>query len=67
VHDILVDGEKIATETMFYHPTETFDITYALPDALVKGKSTVTVRFQAAQGASTGGVLDVRTVKTPGR
>jgi hypothetical protein len=67
VHDVLVDGEKVATETMYYHPTETFDITYALPDALVKGKSTVTVRFQAAQGASTGGVLDVRTVKIPGR
>jgi DUF1680 family protein len=63
VHDVLVDGEKIATETMYYHPTETFDITYALPEALVKGKPSITVRFQAAQGASTGGVLDVRTVR----
>jgi len=67
VHEILVDGEKIATETIYYHPTETFDITYALPEALLKGKSSITVRFQAAQGASTGGVLDVRTVRTPAR
>jgi DUF1680 family protein len=67
VHDVVVDGEKIATETMYYHPTETFDITYALPEALLKGKSRITVKFQAAPGASTGGVLDVRTVKAPSR
>jgi hypothetical protein len=67
VHDILVDGQKIATETMYYHPTETFDITYALPEELVRGKSTITVKFQAAPGASTGGVLDVRTVRMPAR
>ena len=67
VHDIYVDGERIASETMYYHPTETFDVTYALPEALVKGKSSITVKFQAAPGASTGGVLDVRTVKTPAR
>jgi hypothetical protein len=67
VHDILVDGEKIATETMYYHPTETFDISYALPEALTRNKSRITVKFQAAPGASTGGVLDVRTVKAPAR
>ena len=66
-HDVLVDGEKIATETMSYHPTETFDIAYALPEALVKGKSGITVMFRAATGASTGGVLDVRTVRMPAR
>jgi len=63
VHDILIDGEKIATETMFYHPTEAFDITYAVPATLIADKTRVTVKFQAAPGASTGGVLDVRTVR----
>jgi hypothetical protein len=63
VHDILIDGEKIATETMFYHPTETFDITYAVPATLLANKTRITVKFQAAPGASTGGVLDVRTVR----
>ena len=52
---------------MSYHPTETFDIAYALPEALVKGKSGITVMFRAATGASTGGVLDVRTVRMPAR
>jgi len=66
VHDILIDGEKIATETMYYHPTETFDISYAVPATLLTNKTRITVRFQAAPGASTGGVLDVRTVKMPG-
>jgi hypothetical protein len=63
VHDILIDGEKIATETMFYHPTETFDISYAVPATLLANKTRITVKFQAATGASTGGVLDVRTVR----
>jgi DUF1680 family protein len=67
VHDILIDGEKIATETMYYHPTETFDITYAVPATLLASKTRITVKFQAAPGASTGGVLDVRTVRTPAR
>jgi hypothetical protein len=62
-HDILIDGEKIATETMYDHPTETFDITYAVPATLLANKTRVTVTFQAAPGASTGGVLDVRTVR----
>jgi hypothetical protein len=66
-HDILVEGEKLATETMYYHPTEIFDISYALPEALLKGKSRVTVTFRAAPGSSTGGVLDVRTVKPTAR
>ena len=65
VHDILIDGEKIATETMYYHPTETFDITYALPATILANKTRITVKFQAAAGASTGGVLDVRTVRMP--
>jgi hypothetical protein len=67
VHDILVDGERVATETMYYHPTETFDVTYALPEALVKGRSSITVKFQAAPGASTGGVLEVRIIRMPTR
>jgi hypothetical protein len=50
---------------MYYHPTETFDISYAVPATLLANKTRITVKFQAAPGASTGGVLDVRTVKMP--
>jgi len=61
--DVLVDGEKIATETLEYHPTEQLDREYAVPEALTRGKSAITVRFQA-QGENTtaGALIDVRTI-----
>ncbi len=61
--DVLVDGQKVATETMAYHPAESFDVEYPLPEDLTQGKDRVTVRFQAAAGASTAGVLEVRMVQ----
>jgi hypothetical protein len=61
------DGEKIAIETIYYHPTEMFDISDAVPAALLGNKTRITAKFQAAPGASTGGVLDVRTVRMPAR
>jgi len=60
-------AEVAAPETMYHDPTEVFDITYAMPEGLLKGRSRVAMKFQAAAGASTGGVFDVRTVKTPAR
>jgi len=62
VFDILVDGEKIATENLPYHPTEFLDYEYALPAALTAGKSAVTVRFQSQADGSTAAVFDVRIV-----
>jgi hypothetical protein len=61
VFDILVDGQKIATETLAYHPTELLDIEYPIPAALTKGKTRVTVRFQPQKDASTATVLEIRT------
>jgi DUF1680 family protein len=66
VFDILVDGEKIATETLEYHPTELLDKEYQVPEAVTRGKSKVTVRFQSQGNARTGGVVEVRAVQ-PGR
>ena len=63
--DVLVDGEKIASESLAYHPTELFDVEYALPERLTRGKERVTVRFQAAVDAATGGVFEVRTLQAP--
>jgi len=61
--DVLVDGEKIATETLEYHPTEQLDREYAIPETLTRGKSAITVRFQAQGDNSTAGALiDLRTV-----
>ena len=64
VFDILVDGERLKTESLPYHPTELFDNEYTLPRALTRGKGRVTVKFQAADAdAWAGGVLEIRTVR----
>ena len=62
VFDILIDGEKVATETLEYHPTEQLDKEYAIPESLTRGKERVTVKFQAHDGTTAGAVIDVRTV-----
>jgi len=61
--DILVDGEKLATERLTAsHPGVYFDQSYPLPAALTKGKQKVTLRLQ---GSNTwvGGVFGVRLMK----
>ncbi len=62
--DILVNGQKIATQTLNNNkPNEFFDATYPIPAELTQGKSKVTVRFQAQPGAMAGGVFGVRLLK----
>jgi hypothetical protein len=63
VFDVLVDNAKVATQTMEYHPTESFDIEYPLPETFTKGKSSITVKFQAQPQAMAGSVLDVRVIQ----
>jgi DUF1680 family protein len=64
--DILVNNEKIATQSLNRDKPEKFwDKTYPLPDTLTKGKSKVTVKFQAHPGNYAGGVFGVRVVKRP--
>jgi len=64
--DILVDGQKVATENLEYHPTELLDKEYAVPETLTRGKTQVTVRFVPQPNARTGGVVELRSVQ-PGR
>jgi DUF1680 family protein len=62
--DILVDGQKIATQTLNNnHPGEFFDQTYPIPAELIAGKGHVTIRFQAHPGMMAGGVFDLRMLK----
>jgi hypothetical protein len=63
VFDIVIDGEKIATETLAYHPTELFDVEYAIPDTLTKGKTHVTVKFQPQPESATAAIFDVRIIR----
>jgi hypothetical protein len=60
VFDILVNGEKIATQRLNQNaPGKFFDETYSIPARLTEGRSELTVRFQAHPGAMAGGVFGV--------
>lgn len=63
--DILVDGEWLATESWEGGKTGYFyDQEYRLPEAMVKGKSRITVRVEANHKRTAGRVFGVRVVKT---
>jgi DUF1680 family protein len=62
--DILVDGEKIATEDLNKYKESRFhDIQYRIPTNLTNGKSTITVTFQAKANNQAGPVFGIRLVK----
>lgn len=62
--DILVDGEKIATEDINkYKESKFYDITYRVPSKLIAGKTAVKVTFQARPGNQAGPLYGVRLVK----
>ena len=65
VFDILVDGQKIATQRLENNkPDQFYDEVYRLPADLLKGKQAITVKFQAQPGAWAGGVFGARVMKT---
>jgi uncharacterized protein len=61
--DVLVDDEKIATQTLEIHPGELFDFEYPLPEQLTRGKQRITVKFQSRPNAMAGSVFDVRVAQ----
>jgi DUF1680 family protein len=62
--DVLIDGEKVATQTLHTNkPGAFFDETYAVPASVTKGKSKVTILFQAHPGDMAGGLFGLRTVR----
>jgi len=64
VFDILVDDAKIATERLENNrPGEFYDAVYPLGESFPKGKSKITVKFQAHPDAWAGGVFGVRILK----
>ena len=64
VFDILIDGAKVATQTLERNkPDEFFDVVYALPRELTAGKETVRVRLQAHSGTIAGGLFGCRMVR----
>ena len=58
VFDILIDGSRIATQTLAHNrPNEFFDIEYAIPPTVTKGKERVTVKFAGRPGRMAGGLF----------
>lgn len=62
--DILIDGVKIAAQTLHNDkPGKFFEVTYAIPEELTRGKSKITVRFQALPSNTAGGFFGLRVVR----
>jgi uncharacterized protein len=62
--DILVDGEKIATQHLAENqPGEFFDVEYTIPESLTRGKQRVTVRFHAGPNESAGALFGLRLLR----
>jgi hypothetical protein len=65
--DILVDGKKVGEQARERRTPEQdirfFDVEYALPAELVRGKQKVTVRFEARGGAEIGTVFGIRMIR----
>jgi hypothetical protein len=56
--DILIDDTKIATQRLENNqPGQFFDVSYAIPKELSRGKEKVTVKFQAHPNNSAGGLF----------
>jgi DUF1680 family protein len=66
IFDILVDGEKVATQRLRQNaPDRFFDQRYPIPEALTTGRDRIHVRFQAHPEAWAGGVFGVRLLAEP--
>ncbi len=62
--DVLVNGTKIATQTLQNDdPTHFFTVTYVIPPALLTKGDTVRVEFRAASGKVAGGLFGVALLK----
>jgi len=61
--DVLVDGEKVATQTLEVAPSGLFDFEYKLPEQLTRGKQRITVKFQSLPNSGTGSVFNVRIIQ----
>lgn len=62
--DILVDGAKVATQKLQQDkPGTFFDVSYAVPGQLTRGKKSVTVKFQAQPGKMAGGLFELLVLK----
>lgn len=64
--DILIDGQKIATECLMNkHPLTFYEEIYKIPADMTDGKEKVTVRFQSHPGKKAGAVFALKVTTEP--
>ncbi len=65
--DIYIDDEKLVTEdnTGRWNQSRFQEVTYEIPDAMVKDKTHIRVKFQALPGNTAGAVYYIRLLKKP--
>ena len=62
--EVQVDGRRVAGEALrLTSPHRFFDVEYPLPQELVRGRSKVTVRFQAKEGSQIATVFALRMIR----
>jgi DUF1680 family protein len=62
--ELRADGELLTEQSVEKSsPSRLFDVEYKLPEEVVKGKKTVTIKFQATRGNEIGAVCGVRIVR----
>jgi hypothetical protein len=63
--DIYIDNEKLITEnnTNTWNQSKFQNVLYSSPSAMLKGKSKVSVKFQALPGSTAGAVYYIRLVR----
>ncbi|MCP9753474.1 glycoside hydrolase family 127 protein [Ferruginibacter sp. HRS2-29] len=63
--DIYIDDQKLVTEdnSNKWNQSKFQNVTYAIPDSMIKGKEKVRVKFQAVAGNTAGAVYYIRLIK----
>jgi uncharacterized protein len=63
--DIYIDDTKLVTEDISnkWNQQQFKEVEYAIPEALIKGKAAVRVKFQAQQGNTAGAIYYIRLVR----
>jgi len=63
--DIYIDDQKLVTEdnTGRWNQSKFFDISYAIPDSMLKGKEHIRIKFQALKDNTAGSIYYLRLVK----
>ena len=65
IFDIMIDDAKLATQQLENNkPNQFYEEIYKIPADMVKGKDTVTVKFQAHPGATAGGSYGLRVMRS---